>query len=279
MLGGPAGRGAHGALVAERHLVLGDGADDHGRVVELIGEGVTAVDVEDVGDDAGDVVGAAAAQGELDQLLDRLVRALVAGEGLLHRLVADDAGEPVGADQIAVAGPHLADRQVRLDVVAAAQRAHQQGALRVGGGLFLGDPALVDQTLHPGVVLGDLGEDAVAQQVGAGVADVHEAEPLPGPQQGGQRGAHALELRVLLDHGAQLVVGPLHGAAEGGEDVGARDVVVERDQSGDHLGGGDLAGGLAAHAVGDGEQSGAGVTGVLVALPDHALVRSGGETQ
>ena len=42
---------------------------------------------------------------------------------------------------------------------------------------------------------------------------------------------------------------------------------------------GDLAGGLAAHAVGDREQAGPGVTGVLVALPDHAVVRSGGEAQ
>ena len=48
---------------------------------------------------------------------------------------------------------------------------------------------------------------------------------------------------------------------------------------GDHLGGGDLTGGLAAHAVGDGEQTGAGVAGVLVALADHALVRTGGEAQ
>src|SRR5690606_15413771 len=47
----------------------------------------------------------------------------------------------------------------------------------------------------------------------------------------------------------------------------------------DRLGGGDLAGGGAAHAVGDREQAGTGITGVLVALPDHALVRSGGEAQ
>ncbi len=240
---------------------------------------LAAVDVEDVGDDAGDVVGPAAPQGQLDEHLHGLVRALVAGEGVFYRLVADDPAEAVGADEITVPGPHLPDGQVRLDVVAAAQRAHQQGALRVGGGLFLGDPALVDEALHPGVVLGDLGEDAVAQEVRAGVADVHEAEPLTGPQQGGERGAHAFELGVLLDHGAQLVVGALHGGAERGEDVGARHVVVERDEGGDHLGAGDLARRLAAHAVGDGEQPGAGVAGVLVALSDHALVRSGGETQ
>ncbi|ESU50049.1 hypothetical protein P376_1974 [Streptomyces sp. HCCB10043] len=191
----------------------------------------------------------------------------------------DHAGEAVRADQIAVAGPDLADGEVRFDVVAAAQRPHQQGALRVGGGLFLGDPALVDQALHPGVVLGDLRQDAVAQQIRAGVADVHQAEALAGPEQGGERGAHALQLGILLDHDAQLVVGLLYGGAERGQEIGSRYVVVERDERGDHLGAGDLTGRLAAHAVGDGEEPGAGVAGVLVSLADHALVRPGGEAQ
>lgn len=164
-------------------------------------------------------------------------------------------------------------------MVAAAQRAHQERALRVGRGLFLGDPALVDEPLHPGVVLRDLGQHTVAEQIRTRVADMHETEPLAGPQQGGERGAHALQLRVLLDHHPELVVGALHRRTQRGEDVGTRDVVVERDKSGDHLGGGDLTGGLAAHAVGDGEQPGTGIAGVLVALADHALVRARGESQ
>ena len=198
--GGAAGGGLHDAVVVQLELVLGDRADHDRGVGELPGEGVPGVEVEDVGDDDRDVVGAAAAQRELDQLLHGLLGALVAGEGVLQGLVGDDAGQAVGADQVAVAGADLTDGEVGLDVVAAAQRAHQQGALRVGGGLFLGDAALVDQALHPGVVLRDLREDAVAQQVRARVADVYEAEPLAGPQQGGERGAHALQLGVLLDH-------------------------------------------------------------------------------
>ena len=71
----------------------------------------------------------------------------------------------------------------------------------------------------------------------------------------------------------------LDGCAERGQDVGTGHVVVEGDDGGDGLRGGDLTGGGAAHAVGDGEQARTGVTGILVALPDHALVRSGGETQ
>lgn len=163
-------------------LVLGDRADDHRGVADLGGEGVAAVGVEDVGDDAGDVVGSAAAQGELDQRLHGLAGTVVVGEGLFQGLVGDDAGQPVGADQVAVTGPDLTDGEVGLDDVAAAERAHQERALRVGGGLFLRDAPLVDEALHPGVVLGDLGEDAVAEQIGAGVADVDEAEALAGPQ-------------------------------------------------------------------------------------------------
>ena len=85
-------------VAAQRRLRLGDGADDDRGVVELPAEGVVLVDVEDVRDDAGDVVGAAAAQRELDQLLHGLLRALVAGERVLDRLRADDVGQPVGAD-------------------------------------------------------------------------------------------------------------------------------------------------------------------------------------
>ncbi len=193
--------------------------------------------------------------------------------------MGDDAGETVGADQVAVAGADLADGEVRLDVVAAAQRAHQQRTLRVRRRLLLGDAPLVDEALHPGVVLRDLREHAVPQQVRAGVADVDEAQALAGPEQGGERGAHPLQLRVLLDHHPELVVGALHGGAQRGEDVGAGDLVVELHEGRDDLGAGDLARGLAAHAVGDGEKTGAGVTGVLVPLPDHALVRPRGEAQ
>ena len=42
--------------------------------------------------------------------------------------------------------------------------------------LFRGDAALVDERLDERVVAGDLGEFVVAQQVGAGVADVDQAE-------------------------------------------------------------------------------------------------------
>ena len=278
--GGAARRGLHGAVVVQLVLVLGDRADHDRGVGQLPGEGVAGVEVEDVGDDAGDVVGAAAAQRELDQLLHGLLRALVAGEGLLERLVGHDAGQPVGADQIAVAGPDLADGEVGLDVVAAAQRPHQQRALRVGGGLLLGDAALVDQALHPGVVLGDLRE---------------RRRRAAGTRASRRRGTRPRRWPV---HSSAVSVVPMPSSWGSSSTIErswslARWTAVPSevrmsepgtssssgDDGGDHLGGGDLTGGLAAHAVGDGEQARTGVAGVLVALPDHALVRSGGEAQ
>lgn len=193
--------------------------------------------------------------------------------------MADRARQAVRADQVAVTGPDLTDRQVGLDLTAAVQRAHQQGALRVGLGLLRGDPPLVHQPLHPGVVLGDLAERTVPQQVRAGVADVHQAHPLAGPEHRGQGAAHALELRVLLDHLAQPLVGAVHRVVQQGEQVGAGYVLVQPDDRTEHLGGGDLAGRRPAHAVGDRQQPRAGVAGVLVPLPDQPLVGSGGEAQ
>ncbi len=260
-------------------LGVGDRADHLRGLRDLAAEGVGGADVDHVRDDAGDVVRAAAAQRQLDQLLDGLLRRVVAAERLLQGLVADRAGQAVGADQVPVAGPDLADRQVGLDLAAAVQGAHQQRALRVGLGLLGGDPALVDQPLHPGVVLGDLVEPAVPQQVGAGVADVHLAHPVAVPQQRGEGAAHAFELRVLLDHVPEPVVGGLHRVVEQRQQVGAGLFLVEADDRPEHLGGGDLTGRRPAHAVGHREQAGPGVAGVLVPLADQALVRAGGEAQ
>jgi hypothetical protein len=49
----------------------------------------------------------------------------------------------------------------------------------VVGGLLAGDLALVDEVLHERVVVGELAELPVAQQVGAGVADVGDVQARP----------------------------------------------------------------------------------------------------
>ena len=112
--------------------------------------------LDDVGDDHGDVVRAAAAQRQLDEPVGGRL-----GIGVLQRLgeglLADHAGEAVGAQQVPVAGARLAHGEVGLDLLAV-EGAQQQRALGVAVGLLRGDPAVVDQRLHERVVVGDLGE-------------------------------------------------------------------------------------------------------------------------
>ena len=63
--------------------------------------------------------------------------------------------------------------------------------------LLLGDPTAVDQALHEGVVGADLGEDTVAEQVNAGVADVGDGDLVADPQDTADRGSHAGQFRML----------------------------------------------------------------------------------
>ncbi|CAM3805435.1 hypothetical protein MYFR107205_27470 [Mycolicibacterium frederiksbergense] len=130
--------------------------------------------------------------------------------------------------------------------------------------LLGGDATLVDQGLDEGVVLGDLGQFTVAHEVAAGVADVHQPEPATGEQDGGQRGAHALELGVGLHVGGDGRVALVYRHIELVEQVPAGLVVIEMGERGDHQLGGHLTGGVPAHAVGQSQQPGTGVHRVLV---------------
>ncbi|SRX79242.1 hypothetical protein MPP7335_00977 [Mycolicibacterium parafortuitum] len=288
----PTRRGARWGFLGLRHNTFGGVAFRierrraacrgvrRGRLVVVAGHrarqdrlGLAVVVVDDVGHHHGDVVGTAAAQGQFDEAVGAL------GDiGDLQRLgdgvLADRVGEPVRAQQVAVAGAGLPHDQRRLDLVAG-QRAHDQRPLRMAVGLLGGDPALVDQGLDERVVLGDLGEFAVAQQVAAGVADVHQPEPVAGEQDRRQRGAHALELGVLLDVRGDRGVAVAHRGVELTEQVSAGLVVVEVCQRGDHQLRGDLTCGVAAHAVGQRQQPGPRVDGVLVVGAHQPPVATG----
>ena len=138
----------------------------------------------------------------------------------------------------------------------------------MGGCLFRCDAALVDQRLHPRVVVGELFQFAVAQQVAARVADVRDAQHRA--REGGTRegGAHPVQFQVVLDQVGELVVGALHDTRHVLHEM----FVVEATVSlagllrGD--GGGQVPGGSAPHAVGDDQQVGAGEGRVLVVLAD-----------
>ncbi len=143
-------------------------------------------------------------------------------------------------------------------------------------GLFGGDATLVDEGLDEGVVARDLRQLVVAQQVGAGVPDVDQADLASAEQDRGEGGAHAVELRVLLDllgdGGVALAGRPLELAQQ----IVARLVVVEMRERRDHQLRGDLARGVPAHAVGQGEKTRAGVHRVLVVRPYEAPVAACG---
>ena len=68
----------------------------------------------------------------------------------------------------------------------------------------------------------------------------------------------------------------MHRIVELAQQIAAGLVVVEVGQRGDHQLGGHLAGGVPAHAVGERQQPGTGVDGVLVVGADQAAVAAGG---
>ena len=129
-------------------------------------------------------------------------------------------------------------------------------------GLLGGELPAAAHLLDERVVLGEAAELAVAEAVGAGVADVGDRDVALADVDGGERRAHAGARVVLARHAEDLLV---RAPDDGGEAIlgGAR----LGEPGGDGLDGGvrgDLAGLRAAHAVGDGEHRRARVVGVLV---------------
>ena len=194
----------------------------------------------------------------------------------MEGLRADHRGEAVRAEQVPVADLGLPVLQVRVDLRGPVQGAEQDRSLRVVGGLLLGDAPVVHQRLHERVVVRDLVELTVAQQIGAGVADMGEGEPQPVPQHRGERGAHALQARVPVDQLLELMVGVPEGRLDVADQVTAGRVPVEGGQGCDGDRARHLAVGVPAHTVGDGEQATAGIRRVLVPLTEEADVRASG---
>ena len=144
------------------------------------------------------------------------------------------------------------------------QHAHEDVLVRMRFGLFGAEPALIDEPLDKGVVDADLFELAVAQPVGPGVADVGEVELSFGEEQGRDRGAHPGELGIDVDQFGQQGVGRLDFVGEDGAGVAVVVVMVQVDHVQDGRGGGDVAAGMATHAVGNDGEVPADVGGVVI---------------
>ena len=266
----PHGPGRRGTLPGGRAQVsrgaVGGRAGEHGLPRR---RDPAAVRVDDIGHDAGDVVGTAALDGELDEPQRGLVRVPHRGERLVQRLLGHHAGQAVGAQQEAVTRVRLERRQVGLGDRPAVKGAEQQRPVRVRGHVVLGDLALVDQRLDERVIMGDLDELAVAQQVGPGVADMAECRVPLRPQQRGQRRAHALDRRVGDDQFLQAQVRRRDRVGQRANKVGTGIFRVERC---DRRNGGSarhLTGRVASHAVGNREQVRSGVRRVFVPLSEE----------
>ena len=143
-------------------------------------------------------------------------------------------------------------------------------------GLFGRDLAGVDQVLHEGVVGRDLRERVAAQDVGARVADVDHGQAVARAHEGDAGGAQAFEVAVAAGAVGEFFVRVEEGLAQewehGVRGVGVR---VEGDQVGEGDRGGDVAAGGPAHAVGEDQEVGAGVAGVLVVGAHQAHVGAG----
>ena len=117
------------------------------------------------------------------------------GDDRSDLVIVDDTGQPVRAQQQHIAIDEREADTVDLDLGAHADRAGDDGAVRMLRRLGAGDAALVDECLHQRVVVGELHDDTVTQQVGARVPDVDEVRFGAVDEDRRQCGAHALELR------------------------------------------------------------------------------------
>ena len=98
----------------------------------------------------------------------------------------------------------------------------------------------------------------------------HSGDPGPGPEHGGECGAHAPDGGIGGHHVVQDVVGPGHRIGERVQQFARGQVLVEVGENGDGHRAGDLARGVAAHAVSDRQQAWASVCRVLVPLTEEA---------
>ena len=186
------------------------------------------IDVDDVGDDARDVVGAARFEGEFDEVLGAFIGVVDAREDVADGFERDEPREAIGAQHPAVAWDGWFEAQVEFGIgVDITEDAHDHRALRVAFSFFRGEAPFVDEALHERVVFCDLGARAFAHKVGAGVTDVDERELVARAQERGDGRAEAREKGFFASAPQDGIVCVKDGALECGDDVGSRCVGFE----------------------------------------------------
>ena len=234
---------------------------------------VVGAALDQVGDQAGDVVGAAGLEAGADQL-DGGVVGGAAGRGC--RPAGRRRGRRWFRRCTAAAGRRRASSRTnrsgsRSWVPSIALRMRLRcGCTRASASVIR--PSSI-RRLDERVVVGELADLAVAEEVGAAVADVAHADPLPVEERDGGGGAGAVEGGVLVDELGDPVVRAVQRVADQTEQVAvagvrARRSLLELAQLRDRRTRRDVAAGRAAHAVTDGDDVRADVPGVLVVLAD-----------
>src|SRR6202041_3489781 len=163
--------------------------------------------------------------------------------------------------------------RIDLDGLLRTQRARDDRALRVLLGFLGRQPALADQLVDERVVVGEAQQLAVAQAVGAAVADVRDRHLLLTYVDRRQRRAHAGVLGAALGELVDVRIRRQRIRRE--TLLGARGVFEAAVEGLDRDPRGDLAGLRAAHAVRDDEQRRARQQRVLVRAALQAGVGPG----
>ena len=249
-------------------VALGD-VGRRGRRARILPAGVA----RDTERDGRHVVVAAGVVGSPDEPAHTFGERAAATEQVRDREVADEAREPVGAEQHDVAVPYRHDAGVHIELGPRAERARDHRALRMHRRLLVRQTSCALELGHEGVVVRELLQGAVAQQVRARVPDVPEHDPvaLVVDENGRDRRAHAGRRRIalrVLEHAAVRLEDRAPQAILARFALDRRQLAERVDREARR----ELAGTRAAHAVGDDEQGRQIEERVLVRPPHLARV-------
>ena len=146
---------------------------------------------QDVEHDHGDVVDSAGMVRRGHEPVRGLLRGSFRGsEDRLDLLLGDHPGEPVGAQEEPVTVEEPDVLLVERDVGLRPERTDQHVAMRVHLGFRRGDLSRLHHPVHQRVVVRELPEGPRPQQVGAGVAHVHQVRQVALDHRGRERGPH-----------------------------------------------------------------------------------------
>nr|WP_228265830.1 hypothetical protein [Microlunatus elymi] len=225
-------------------------------------------------EDAGDVVPATCCQRQLHEHVDSMIKIgmsdRLGDQGRRHQI-----GQTITGQQDPIAGGQIEQDQIRLRSLQMIDRPRDHRPVRKRFRVIGRELTGVQQHLQQAVVLGDLAAFTVPPEEGAGIADMSQPEALAVAQHRGQRGGHPVPGGVDVDTVTKVLMGEVDRLRQDGERVVLAD---HGNCAGDvrRTGRRHLTGRSSADAVGDQQQVGAGIAGVLIVRPDQPTVAGRG---